>query len=161
MAKTESKWMKELARQNYIYFTEKLQALEVKRKVQVMREIRERLADRLMKVYRMFRHKKYGESLEAPKRESKDDIERANAELREIKKQALEMKKKIERSRSNNVELITVIEEESMVENELDETLPLVTKNPGEHIMEYTIENAIYEWILIHADNVVRVKNFL
>ena len=115
--KTESKWLKELARQNYIYFAEKLQALETTKKVGILREIKQRLTQRFMKMYRHFRHKKYGEPLDSPKTDFDD--------LQQFKEQ-IQTEKKLRKSKSKtNDPLVTVIEEESLAESELQELLPV------------------------------------
>jgi hypothetical protein len=63
VTKGNSRWMAELARQNYAYFIEKLKAQEGKRRINIIRAIRAQLTHRFMKLYRYFRHKKYGEPL--------------------------------------------------------------------------------------------------
>lgn len=67
-----SRWMVELARQNYQYLVEKMRQQETKRRVNIMKAVREQLRGRFMKLYRYFRHKRYGEPLPI---EEKTDIE--------------------------------------------------------------------------------------
>ena len=52
-----------MARQNYQYFIGKLKIQEAKRRINIIRAVRAQLKNRFMKLYRYFRHKKYGEPL--------------------------------------------------------------------------------------------------
>lgn len=63
MGRTQSKWMSSLAKQNYKYFSEKLIALDTKKKLRALRMMRMRMKTRFMMVYRLFRLKKYGEPI--------------------------------------------------------------------------------------------------
>jgi len=63
MGRTQSKWLTSLTRQNYIYFSEKLQALDTKNRIKALKKMRMRMKTRYMMVYRLFRLKKYGESI--------------------------------------------------------------------------------------------------
>ena len=67
---------------------DKLSAFEAKRRVNILRAVRTQLRVRFMKVFRLFRHKKYGEPLEPPKpiqssRENGSDS--SSPDLEEIK----------------------------------------------------------------------------
>ena len=65
-SKGESKWMKEVIRQNFVYLVDKLSQQEAKRRVNILRSVRLQLKGSFMKLYRLFRHKKYGEPIEEP-----------------------------------------------------------------------------------------------
>ncbi len=55
------RWLVELARQNFTYFVNKLKSQEAKRRLNIIRAIRFQLKSRFMKLYRYYRHHKYGE----------------------------------------------------------------------------------------------------
>ena len=55
------RWLVELARQNFTYFVNKLKSQEAKRRLNIIRAIKFQLKSRFMKLYRYFRHHKYGE----------------------------------------------------------------------------------------------------
>lgn len=71
MGKTASRWLTSLARQNFIYFAEKLQKLDTKNKVRALRMMRLRMKSRFMKVFRLYRYHKYGEPIGPPLPKSK------------------------------------------------------------------------------------------
>ena len=58
--------MKEVIRQNFVYLVDKLSQQEAKRRVNILRSVRLQLKGSFMKLYRLFRHKKYGEPIEEP-----------------------------------------------------------------------------------------------
>lgn len=63
---------------------------ETKKKVNMLGEVKKKLASRFLKVYRLFRHKKYGEPIEAPKSKIKEEMKKGEIltedDIQDIKK---------------------------------------------------------------------------
>eukprot|EP00347_Sterkiella_histriomuscorum_P007667 403348036 len=162
--KSESKWMKELVRQNYLYFVEKLNQQETRRRINILKSVRLQLKERFMKVFRLFRHKKYGEPLEQEEvKVESNALDESNQFTEEDINQIKKARKGAKRrgSQLNEQELITVMEdeEESVAESEKS---VIKNKDQLEQFLVEMIEGGmIYELILLHSDNVCRVKAFL
>lgn len=115
-----------------------------------------------MKVFRLFRHKKYGEPIEPPKPVDEENEEEHNyaQDVEDILKK--NKKGKNTKGPLNTDELITVIEEESVVESDNGENPTVRSQQECEdYIHDQVVHNLIYDYILLHADNVLRVKSFL
>ena len=99
--------MREIIRQQYKTFIDKLSSHEAKRRVNILRAVRGQLRNRFMKLYRLFRHKKYGEPIDPPKPiEPSPDKSDISGEIDDIKERRMNQDEK---------ELNTVIEEEESV----------------------------------------------
>ncbi|CDW84853.1 UNKNOWN [Stylonychia lemnae] len=162
--KGESRWLKELARQNYKYFVEKLNQQEAQRRINIIRAVKKQLTDRFMKVFRLFRNKKYGEPIDSiPKPQINSYLNENNTFDEEDLKKIRKAKKggKGRGSQLDKQDLITVIEEqeESVVESEQDQ---IKTKPDCQEFIQNMIEEGIvYEFVLLLSDNILKVKSFL
>ena len=137
MGRTQSKWLSSLARQNYIYFSEKLIARENKARAKALRKMRMRLKTRFMLVFRLFRLKKYGVPLGPP----------------------LARKKLASPSKLKEVQL-NVVQEEDEEHERTEKRIRNVSQIP-ESLCENIYEDIIYEFILLHADAIIRAQSFL
>jgi len=124
--------MVSLTRQNYKYFAEKLQAADTKARIKILRQIRTRMKIRFMKLYRLFRLKKYGEPIGPPLPISKKNI-----------KSSLPLS-----------EPLHAIHEEGESDHE---ECKFDSQGFLESLRDNIYEDIIYEFILLHADSVVRV----
>jgi hypothetical protein len=109
-----------------------------------------------MKLYRLFRHKKYGESIVPPMveqvwedDEEEDEDDNMDEEEEEKKVVMRHLKRKRKLKQLNN-DLHTVIEEESLNESEI---LPHLEQfSEEDHILSIVLESLAYEASLILSD---------
>jgi len=103
-----------------------------------LKQMRMRLKTRFMLIFRLFRLKKYGVPLGPP----------------------LPRKKLASPSRLKEVQLNVVKEEDDEDRERLEKRIRNVSQIP-ETICENIYEDIIYEFILLHADAIIRAQSFL
>ena len=126
-----------MARQNYIYFSEKLLQRDCKARVKALKKMRMRMKTRFMMVFRLFKLKKHGVPLGPllPKKKSSSP-----SKLKET--------------------VLNIVHEEDEHDDRDIVTIRNATQIPSA-ICENIYEDIIYEFILLHADSIIRAQSFL
>ena len=105
----------------YLNMVEKMKKQETRRRINILNSVRAQMRIRFMRLYRMFRHKKYGESLEEEKIITETDLnDENNIDEEEKKEKKFKVtKKRSKKAKVESEDLQTVMEEESLNETDL------------------------------------------